>query len=112
MWFKYLREKVHPALPHIPAKKDRIRIGVLDTGICMDNKFIKMNLERIKYRSFVTGDPDPEVHSDLVGHGTHVAGLLLQVAPNADIFVAKISNKGEPHDHQAIANVSISYSAH
>ncbi|KFZ13581.1 hypothetical protein V502_06536 [Pseudogymnoascus sp. VKM F-4520 (FW-2644)] len=105
MWFKCLRDELHPALPRIPDKKDRVRIAVLDTGICMDDNFIhlKENRTRITYQSFVTGDPNPTVPSDLVGHGTHVAGLLLQVAQNADIYVAKISDKDGLHDPQEIA---------
>lgn len=100
-------------MPPIPKKEDRIRIAVLNTGICMDDAFIhlKDNSRRITYRSFVTGDPNPTVASDLVGHGTHVAGLLLQVAPNANIYVAKISDKGglyDLYDPKQIADVSIS----
>lgn len=109
MWFNYLKVELHPALPRIPNKKDRIRIAVLDTGICMDDNFIhlKENRTRITYQSFVTGDPNPTEPSDLVGHGTHVAGLLLQVAPSADIYVAKISDKDGLHEPRDIARVSI-----
>ncbi|KFY52592.1 hypothetical protein V496_08343 [Pseudogymnoascus sp. VKM F-4515 (FW-2607)] len=106
MWFNYLRVNLHPVLPRIPDKKDRIRIAVLDTGICMDDNFIQLkeNRTRITYQSFVTGDKNPTEPSDLVGHGTHVAGLLLQVAPNADIYVAKISDKDELYDPNDIAS--------
>lgn len=83
---------------------------MLDTGIDMDDDFIhlKENRKRVTYKSFVTGDPNPTVRSDPAGHGTHVAGLLLRVAPNANIYVAKVSDKDGLHDPQDIANVSIS----
>lgn len=77
----------------------------------MDNSFIhlKDNSMRITYQSFVKRDPSPTVPSDLVGHGTHVAGLLLKVAPNADIYVAKVSDKDELHNPDDIAKAGISY---
>lgn len=104
MWFECLREDVVLDLPD-NSVEDRIRIAVLDTGISVDDDFIHMdeNLNRITYRSFVTGDPNPTEASDLDGHGTHVAGLLLRVARNANIYVAKISKKDGLRDPQEIA---------
>jgi subtilisin family serine protease len=89
-----------------------VKIAVLDTGVDSKHNFIKgaVNTNRIKDRqSFVKGDSSTE---DGFGHGTHVAALLLDVAPHAQIYVAKIANTGDiPSDHN-IANVSATYSCH
>ncbi|OBT80206.1 hypothetical protein VF21_00560 [Pseudogymnoascus sp. 05NY08] len=107
-WFKYLDE-LHEAMPRNIDKENRIKIAVLDTGIYMQDSTIsqRKNSSRITYQSFVTGDPNPTEPSDDNGHGTHIAGLLLRVAPNARIYVAKISDKDkldEHYDPEQIAN--------
>jgi subtilisin family serine protease len=94
-------------MPPIPKTKDaRIKIAILDTGVDMTDSFIglKSNRTRIQYKSFVPGDSskNPE---DLVGHGTHVTGLLLKVARNADIFVARITKNASFEDPDQIAEV-------
>lgn len=43
---------------------------------------------------------------DSTGHGTHVAGLLLSVAPDADIYVAKISDDLHFQDPGPVVEVS------
>ncbi|OBT85257.1 hypothetical protein VE02_05194 [Pseudogymnoascus sp. 03VT05] len=107
-WFKYLDE-LHNAMPRNIDKENRIKIAVLDTDIYMEDSTIsqRKNSSRITYQSFVTADPNPTEPSDDNGHGMHIAGLLLRVAPNADIYVAKISDKDkldERYDPKQIAN--------
>ena len=83
-----------------------VKIAVLDTGVDSKHNFIKgaVNTNRIKdRRSFIKGDKSTE---DGFGHGTHVAALLLEVAPDAQLYVAKVANNGDiPSDHN-IADVS------
>lgn len=71
----------------------RIKIAVLDTGIDESDKQIKA--ARISKKrpiremiSFVGGSTE-----DTYGHGTHVAALLMKVAPEADIYVAKVAQE-------------------
>ncbi|RMJ10267.1 hypothetical protein CDV36_010102 [Fusarium kuroshium] len=84
----------------------RVRIAILDTGIRKDDLS-----NRIQYALLVrkqsncpkkdrypikdiknfTGNNDPE--EDTCGHGTHVASILLRLAPDADLYVAKVSTK-------------------
>jgi len=49
--------------------------------------------DRLTYRSWIEGDDTKG--TDTFGHGTHAAGLLLNVSPHAEIFVARITEKGE-----------------
>jgi subtilisin family serine protease len=72
----------------------RIRIGILDTGIDTKNKiyFQSGRLEDDWCISFV-GEPH-EFH-DEDGHGTHCVSLLRKVAPDAEIYVAKVFSHKE-----------------
>jgi subtilisin family serine protease len=70
------------------------------------------NYGRIKaYGSWMDGESGGErplnEASDVDGHGTHAAGLILKVAPYAEICIARIAgvNDGLPNG-QGIAKVS------
>ncbi|KAK4195218.1 subtilisin-like protein [Triangularia verruculosa] len=71
---------------------ERIRIVVLDSGVDETDSLIRSAIKfgRIntqKSKSFVGPD---EWREDSCGHGTHVAQLLLETAPAAEIYVGKI----------------------
>ncbi|KAK4198333.1 peptidase S8/S53 domain-containing protein, partial [Triangularia verruculosa] len=66
-----------------PSKR-RIRVALLDTGVQASHPDIcRITLPGIDY---LEGNP-----KDRAGHGTQVAGVLLQLAPNADLYVGRIS---------------------
>jgi hypothetical protein len=63
-----------------------IKIAILDTGVDVNNTWISQNLGRIRCW------PDNAQCDDRDGHGTHVAHLLLRLAPHAHLRVAKVSS--------------------
>ncbi|KAJ5738447.1 hypothetical protein N7493_001602 [Penicillium malachiteum] len=72
----------------VPDSK-RIKIAILDSGIDLtsDEKEIYDYDSRMKYKSWIDSDPE---WKDEVGHGTHLATLLLRIAPNAIVHVARV----------------------
>lgn len=85
---------------------DKIRIAILDTGVDPTDNMIKGAASRIKERrSWIKS---PELDKDNYGHGTHVTRLLLQMAPAAEIYIAKISDTKhvDPKDMSRISEVS------
>jgi subtilisin family serine protease len=85
-----------PPLPaRTPWRTEKIRIAIIDTGIDDDDDILietARECGRIKAcRGFVN---DPDNHKDFHGHGTHVARLLLEMAPSAELYIAKVSDKG------------------
>lgn len=99
----------------------------MDTGINLKDEDLKAEQRAVKqYRAeqgFDGDDLDPlkkrkAFHnqtetstSDSCGHGTHLALLLLRYAPDADLYIAKVSSGMEFQDKNAVVNVS-SHSAH
>lgn len=81
----------------------RVRIAILDTGIDISSPYfdnspnVPEGLEQqqsgprrhrvMEAKSFVGGAVGDR---DSVGHGTHCAALLLELAQNADIYVARV----------------------
>src|SRR5215813_13718888 len=69
-----------------------IKVAILDTGIDTNHPALQGHL--LPGRDFVDDDNDPtEVGSPQVGpygHGTHVAGLIALVAPEAKIIPVRV----------------------
>jgi subtilisin family serine protease len=63
-----------------------IRVYVIDTGINANHVAFTGRLDTTASRSFVTS----ETNNDVNGHGTHVAGTVLQAAPKATIVAYKV----------------------
>ena len=108
-----LKEEVHSLLVDNLDDRSRAKIAILDTGIDLSHIDMQAQEERIKsVRSWVGGGNGKEDRKggDWYGHGTHAAGLLLDIAPQADIYIARIAEGGElkPTDQVAdlIADVS------
>jgi subtilisin family serine protease len=105
-----------PAWASWRAKK--IRIAIIDTGVDdEDDNLIEAARQsgRVKdccgFINDSSSNPDYNDYKDVNGHGTHVARLMLEVAPAAEIFIAKVSNETtiEKADLVRIARVSSSY---
>lgn len=90
-----------------------VRIAILDSGLDPENPFLiedqQLPNPRVKEaRSFIHGTEPHDVR-DEIGHGTHALGLLLKVAPCAEIYVARIARREtlDPNTYDDIAKVRI-----
>lgn len=82
------------------ARESPLKIAVLDTGIDMRHPIIEDERSRIKDAKTWHGGCAYEDHN---GHGTFVAGVLLDLTSNVDIFIGKVMNSEtcESRDHIA-----------
>lgn len=90
---------------------NRVKVAILDSGIDTQHTDIDALSDRIKsIRSWVDGKAGVEDWSggDVSGHGTHVSGIILDLAPDVDIYVARITKTREPDDPDQIAKVLLS----
>lgn len=99
--FRYVDPIVDPVEP--------VRIAILDSGLDPTNPFLiedqqQTNPQIKGARSFVHGTQPHEVR-DEIGHGTHALGLLLKVAPCAEIYVAKVARR-ETLDSNAFDDIT------
>lgn len=77
-------------------------IAVLDTGAQLDHPDLQANFQGVARYDFVDDDADPSerwvgldsdgngVADELSGHGTHVAGIVESVAPDAKIMPLRV----------------------
>lgn len=102
-----LRESIDIFVDPVPNPIDPVRIAILDSGFDRDNPFLFTEEKRIKGVQNFIDDVRSQDVQDEAGHGTHALGLLLKVAPCAEIYVAKIAERDVegPSVYDGIAKV-------
>jgi subtilisin family serine protease len=86
--------------------KPAVKIAILDTGIDLGHQAIEARRSNIRemanwYNQGVKRVPDRN------GHGTFAASLLLDYAPDAELYIAKIADKENTmSDGSIVAKVS------
>lgn len=90
--------KAAPARRLFEVAGEEITWAVLDTGINFNHQWLKGS--KSKHGGNYSSDPDDK---DSNGHGTHVAGILIKIAPQVSIANYKVLNKdGLGNDSQII----------
>ncbi|KAJ6088426.1 subtilisin [Penicillium sp. IBT 16267x] len=97
--FKDVYEKYITQPPKIPVK-----IAIFDTGVDQTHPDVDACIEQIKGRFNWTNEKFPQLVDDYNGHGTFTTSLLLEYCPDAEIYIAKISD-GKPVGPGIIAKV-------
>ncbi|PHH80670.1 hypothetical protein CDD80_350 [Ophiocordyceps camponoti-rufipedis] len=85
----------------------RVKVAILDTGLDMSHPDFQACSDRIiEVRSWLDGLRGEMVATpqDDCGHGTHVTSLLLGIAPDCDVYIARIA-KTKPLAPAIIAEV-------
>ena len=89
------KKRLHPLLAEAPSSGP-IRVAILDTGALFADEVLDLyDGQLIECRNWhdctdENGEHMPDGGDD-DGHGTHVASLLLGVAPNCHVYVARVS---------------------
>jgi Subtilase family len=89
------------------------KIAILDTGIDPSHPFIaalwskkRHSAGEERYFDFLS-ETESKTMQDDFGHGTHVAGIFLQLVPFADLYVARVfrNDKIDEKSTVRVANV-------
>ena len=121
LYRQFRRRFIIPYLKKSEKPQVRVRICLLDTGIDLRDEDLNYERRAVKqYRleqGFEGHDLDPIKRResfqegtdtstrDTCGHGTHLALLLLRYAPDADIYIGKVSSEMQFQDKKAIVKV-------
>lgn len=75
----------------------KVRVCVIDTGLDKTHPSVLAAVSGDRLRAVKTFSSDSTPNEDPTandqhGHGTHVADLILRVAPEAELYVAKVAN--------------------
>ncbi|KAJ5185902.1 Peptidase S8/S53 subtilisin/kexin/sedolisin [Penicillium cf. griseofulvum] len=95
--FKDVYEKYTTQPPN-----DRVKIAILDTGIDYTHPDVDACVEQVKGEYNWTNEKFVKRVDDYNGHGTFIAGLLLEYAPDAELYISKVSD-GRPCSPSIIA---------
>lgn len=112
-WLDEFETKVHSLVrAKADNKHERVRIAIIDSGLDGTHGDFQSKWTRIKgYKSWIDPtDPTSENNSpsglrpdilrqnckDSVGHGTHLAALILRLHRWADLYVARVTNSHSP----------------
>ncbi|EHK50330.1 hypothetical protein TRIATDRAFT_81264 [Trichoderma atroviride IMI 206040] len=81
-----------------------VKIAILDTGVDLSHPDFEARVDNIKgkYNWLSPNSNKPHVITDRNGHGTFAASLILDYAPDAQLYIAKIA-ESEPSSAGIIA---------
>ena len=89
---QWMRQRIDLPAAHTVTRGQGIKIAVLDTGIDRTHPLFAGKL--LPGYDFVDNDDDPTevgtAHVGAFGHGTHVAGIVATVAPEAKIIPIRV----------------------
>ncbi|KAF7537671.1 hypothetical protein G7054_g3547 [Neopestalotiopsis clavispora] len=87
-WFKRLNNETHALLESVKGiSKEQVRVAILDTGIDLEDPFLRSRISPEHCWDFVLDKRDI---LDKVGHGTHTASILAKTAPRARIYCGRV----------------------
>jgi hypothetical protein len=95
-----------------------VKIAVLDTGIDLTDSFLRGAGRIIETKDWA--DPTSKLvllgrkplpsAFDAAGHGTHITALLLQIAPDCDVYIGRVADaSGSMVEPDKIAEVRVSF---
>jgi subtilisin family serine protease len=82
----------------------KVKIAILDTGVDLRHEAFEPNSVK-NWKSFLDNNTAME---DSYGHGTFTAALVHKIAPNAELFIARVclDNILDEHGAKRVAEVS------
>lgn len=98
VWLQNFRQKLYTRILEAPIQTQtlqapaKVRVAIIDTGIDVMDTMIESMIENGRLKTMRNWAGGGHGCPDMHGHGTHVTRLVLDLAPCAEIYVAKVSD--------------------
>lgn len=114
-WFETLKSSVHKAITksRTGSKFPSVKVAIIDSGVCMGHPIIKNHIKRGAIsKDRCKAFPQTLDHlDDKNGHGTHTASVLLETAPDVELYIARVTDDFgsiiEDNDYEGVLNVQL-----
>jgi len=109
-WFQLLETLVHRRIfKDRKNKSKRVRVAILDTGVDCTHPTIRTARDNDTIVGWFPDRSNPQFDPlcDQYGHGTHGTSVLMKIAPNAEIYVARVANEGGKVDYDYAVKVRL-----
>jgi subtilisin family serine protease len=64
-----------------------IKVAIIDSGIDYNH----LEVDRSRIRDWKSWIENSDATVDTVGHGTHIAGIILQLTTNVELYIGKVT---------------------
>lgn len=65
-----------------------IRVAIIDSGIAYNH----LEVDSSRIRDWKSWIENSDATVDKVGHGTHIAGIILQLTTNVELYIGKVTD--------------------
>lgn len=89
----------------IGREPQRIKVAILDTGADANHQDF-LGKPIMEYKSFLNGG---DARVDPSGHGTHIAGIILDLTSNVELYIAQVTDSRLSVNRDRIVEVRWSF---
>ena len=80
-----------------------IKVAIIDSGI----EYNHLEVDRSRIRDWKSWIGNSDATVDKVGHGTHIAGIVLQLTTNVELYIGKVTDTKKFKRRDLITEVRI-----
>lgn len=80
-----------------------IKVAILDSGI----EFNHLEMDQSRIGGWKSWIENSDAIVDKVGHGTHIAGIILRLTTNVELYIGKVTDTGKVERRDLVKEVRL-----